>query len=283
MFFALSTVEVVLFFHTFLMAFTQQVLPQKQWVSYRVLTGIVLVTLFVAFLVFSNLGRLGNLMTGNQWQTGETLRIGQSISLTGIIVQNGDYISYTHTISVPTYGVVWLKSKTIDLNQYTGIVQVNGVVEKQVQDIVFVIEVTSVSGGVLTLPVVVQTWAVGQYNSAFGVYFPVSFTQKYALQWPSDGTFTVTPATTSQAFTFHAFTCSSKTPDTDCAQLLKTIPPTAEKKFTDSYGNTYYKLEWVRSWLVVNGSYYGYFVQDADEQVVRDFAAYLYSHHYKET
>ncbi|MEI7562762.1 MAG: hypothetical protein WCJ39_03460 [bacterium] len=28
-----------------------------------------------------------------------------------------------------------------------------------------------------------------------------------------------------------------------------------------------------RSWLVVNGTYYGYFVQDADEQVVRDFAA----------
>ncbi|MEI7562761.1 MAG: hypothetical protein WCJ39_03455 [bacterium] len=46
---------------------------------------------------------------------------------------------------MPVYGVVGLKSKTLDLNQYTGIVQVNGVVEKQVQDVLFVVEVTSVS------------------------------------------------------------------------------------------------------------------------------------------
>jgi hypothetical protein len=85
-------------------------------------------------------------MTG-QTQTGETLRIGQSISLTGTIVQNGDYVTHTHTMSVPVYGIVGIKSKTIDLNQYTGVVQINGVVEKKVQDMLFVVEVTSVSGG----------------------------------------------------------------------------------------------------------------------------------------
>ncbi|MEI8091310.1 MAG: hypothetical protein WCG98_03540 [bacterium] len=36
-------------------------------------------------------------------------------------MQNGDYITYTHTITTTDYGVVGIKSKTIDLNQYSGI------------------------------------------------------------------------------------------------------------------------------------------------------------------
>lgn len=255
------------------MAFTQQVLPQKQWVSYRVLTAIVLVTLLVAFLVFSNLGRLWNFMTG-QTQTGETLRIGQSISLTGTIVQNGDYVTHTHTMSVPVYGIVGIKSKTIDLNQYTGVVQINGVVEKKVQDMLFVVEVTSVSGGQsIVLDPILTGWSQGQYSMAWWVYFPENFSQKFTLQWPNGGDFSFTHLASQQKFTLHAFACSSKDPNADCLQLVKNISPTADKKFTDSYGNAYYKLEGVRSWLVVNGFYYGYFVQDADEQVVRDFAA----------
>ena len=82
----------------------------------------------------------------------------------------------------------------------------------------------------------------------------------------------MTELTSQQKFTLHAFACSPKDPNTDCAQLVKNITPTADKRFTDIYGNVYYKLEGVRSWLVVNGSFYGYFVQDAEESVVRLFA-----------
>ena len=154
-------------------------------------------------------------------------------------------------------------------------VQVNGVVEKQVQDTLFVVEVTSVSGGQLSAPnVSAQTWtAQWQYNAPWWVYFPAHFAQKYTLQGPNDGTFKVTQIADQLTFTFYAFACSSKDPNTNCTQLLKDIPSSAEKKFTDSYGNAYYKLSGIRSWLVLNGSYYGYFVQDADEQAVRDFAS----------
>ena len=262
------------------MNFSQQVIPgsPKKWNSSGKMIIVVIVTLIVAFVVFSNLGRLWSLISGTSQQSGASLQLGQSISLTGNIVQHGDYVNYTHTISVPVYGTVGLKSKTIDLNQYTGMVQVNGVVEKKFQETMYIVEVTSVSGSqVSSLPTTSSSWVAvqWQYFAQWGVYFPTSVADTYIVQASNDGNFAITNKNTQKQFSLHAFVCSSKDPSTDCTQLLQTIGATAEKKFTDSHGLMYYKMEGVNSWLIVPDSSFGYLINDATEQDVRALSSLM--------
>ena len=75
--------------------------------------------------------------------------VGQSITLSGTVVQNGDYITYTHTMTLADGTVVGLKSKTIDMGSYSGVVEIQGIVEK-LQNMMYIIEVTSASGSSAT-------------------------------------------------------------------------------------------------------------------------------------
>jgi hypothetical protein len=124
----------------------QQPLTQKKGgFSAWTLVIVILITFFIAFLVFKNIDRIGNWISGGALETSSVFRIGQSTRLSGTILQNGDYITYTHTLTLPDTTVVGLKSKSIDLNAYSGFVEVDGIVEKQ-QNQLFIIEVTNISG-----------------------------------------------------------------------------------------------------------------------------------------
>ncbi|MEI6774466.1 MAG: hypothetical protein WCL18_06880 [bacterium] len=62
-----------------------------------------------------------------------------------MLQSNGDLISYTHTLTMNDSTVVGLKSKTLDLSIYTGVVYIQGAIEKELNTI-FIVEVSSVSG-----------------------------------------------------------------------------------------------------------------------------------------
>ncbi|MEI8008437.1 MAG: hypothetical protein WCI00_03275 [bacterium] len=64
--------------------------------------------------------------------------------MSGMLQANGDLVSYTHTLTLDDARVVGLKSKTLDLGLYTGIVDVQGTIEKEVSSL-FIIEITAVS------------------------------------------------------------------------------------------------------------------------------------------
>ncbi|MEI6119218.1 MAG: hypothetical protein WCP92_08735 [bacterium] len=57
---------------------------------------------------------------------------------------DGDLISYTHTLTLSDATIVGLKSRTLDLSIYTGMVDVQGTVEKELNTL-FIIEITAVS------------------------------------------------------------------------------------------------------------------------------------------
>ena len=57
---------------------------------------------------------------------------------------NGDLISYTHTLTLPDMTIIGLKSRTLDLSIYTGMVDVQGTVEKELNAL-FIVEITAVS------------------------------------------------------------------------------------------------------------------------------------------
>jgi len=61
-----------------------------------------------------------------------------------VLQANGDLISYTHTLTLSDTTVVGLKSKTLDLSVYTGMIDIQGTVEKEF-NAMFIVEVNAVS------------------------------------------------------------------------------------------------------------------------------------------
>jgi hypothetical protein len=71
--------------------------------------------------------------------------LGQEVSLQGTLKADGDILTHTHTITDTIYGVINVKSKTINLGDYEGTVEATGTVEKFYQDAP-IIELTALSG-----------------------------------------------------------------------------------------------------------------------------------------
>jgi len=68
--------------------------------------------------------------------------------LSGVLQNDGDFIIYTHTLTIPETSVIGLKSRSLDLTLYTGIVDIQGTVEREYNEM-FIIEVNSISGALV--------------------------------------------------------------------------------------------------------------------------------------
>ena len=245
----------------------------KRSISLLTLFIVIICTFFVAFLLFKNFDRIGTWFSSSVAST-TWFQIGQVVSLSGIIQSNGDLISYTHTLTLPDTSIVGLKSKTLDLNIYTGNVDIQWTVEKEINSM-FIVEVVSLSW------TLVSTWTTGQslwsgsgiYIPQAGIYLPSEFGQKYTVlnQW-EDGVLKVQNIVTNQIISVTYFACKKNDPNKDCSQLQQNISASAEKTVSTSRGDTLYKLEWVTSWFLTNGNFYGYFINDIPEQEVIDVA-----------
>lgn len=252
----------------------QHNLHKKNGVSVWTLVLVIVITFLVAFLVFKNLNNIGNRISWGALEQSTGFTVGQSIALSGTVVQNGDYITYTHTMTLADGTVVGLKSKTIDLGMYSGLVEIQGIVEK-LQNTLFIIEVTSASGSsAVSTGVAVNTMTQqGLYIAAAGVYFPYDFGDTYTLKNKGENwEIKIIRASNAQSISVEYFGCTTADSNKNCAQLIKNFSPMAEKTFTDSNGNKFYKLEWVNSWFATN-DYFGYFINDIPEQEVKDIVS----------
>ena len=184
-------------------------------------------------------------------------------------------MTYTHTIQTTQYGIVGIKSKTINLNQFTGIVSLDGIVERQQADM-YIIEVSF-----MTWNTVVATWALadlsgmnnGLYLPDAGIYLSLSALQKYALenQWVG-WELKLQNALTSQSITIAYFKCSTSSSNTNCSALQKTFSTDPSKTFTTSHGDKFYKSSDVNSRFMTNGNLFGYFINDIPDNEVSDVA-----------
>lgn len=286
------TLHIILFFLCALMNFKKNVVPlsikkpsftgygndymmrqPKKSFSLLTLFVVIVCTFVIAFLLFKNFDRMSNWFSSSiEATTG--FEIGQTVSLSGMLQANGDLISYTHTLTMADASIVGLKSKTLDLSLYTGNVDIQGTVEKEINSM-FIVEVLSVSWALAT------TWTTGQslwsgsgiYIPQAGIYLPAEFGQKYMVlnQWENE-VLKVQNIATNQVISINYFACKKTDPNKNCSQLQQNIWSTAEKTVSTSRGDILYKLEWVTSWFFTNGDFYGYFINDIPEQEVIDVA-----------
>jgi len=243
--------------------------PPKRSVSLLTLFIVILCTFILAFVLFKNFDRISNRFSSSIEST-TGFEIGQEVSLSGMLQADGDLISYTHTLTLADATIVGLKSRTLDLSVYSWMIDIQGTVEKELNDI-YIIEVKLVSWNLA------DTWTAesllwsgsGIYISQAGIYLPAEFGASYTLlnQW-ENGVLKVQNIVTNQIIQISYFACKKTDPNKNCSQLQQNIWASAEKTVSTSYGATLYKLEWVTSWFLTNGNFYGYFINDIPEEEV---------------
>lgn len=247
---------------------------KKTWISYKTFVITILI-LIVLFLLFKNI----NFSKSTENLTTQENTIWSQISLSGEILANGNYISYTHTLIDTNNKKFWLKSRELDLNQYHWFVELQWVIEKE-QSEFFIIEVKYVSWSTVPLTWENFTWEEIKeswiYIQNAWVYFPESITDKYSLlnNW-EDGTIQLKNNQTNQQVNISYFKCSTSDSNKNCKQLQQNFTNSADKKFTSSNQDIYYKLSEIKSRYFNNWEFYGYFINWVEEDEVRSISNYL--------
>jgi len=245
--------------------------PVKKWVSYWTLIIVIITTFVLALIIYKNIWKISEMFGGNiDIQQSTWLKIWKTISVSWEITPDGDYITHTHKLNTLKYGILWIKSRSIDLNQYQWNILIQWIVEKQ-QDWLFIIEVNNVSWSVLD-DSLADSWLVQdispnwQYLSNAWIYFPVEFGDKYSLL--NNGEYwevQVQNLITNEIIKISYFQCKKSDPNKDCAQLQKNFQATAERTLVNSNWDKFYKLEWVNSRFSTNSNLFWYFINDAPE------------------
>jgi hypothetical protein len=101
--------------------------------------------LFFAFLVFSKWDKISNFLgsTSDAPSVESGFVVWEQISVEGILTQDGDFITHTHKLTTLSSGIFGLKSKTINLNQYSWTIVVEWIIDSQYQDL-YILEVSNI-------------------------------------------------------------------------------------------------------------------------------------------
>lgn len=241
---------------------------------------ILISVLFFLFLVFSKWDKIneffGFSLESTALNSGFTLW--EEVSVEWILTQDGDFITHTHKLSTLTSGVFGLKSKTINLNQYSWTILIEGIIDAQHQEL-FIIDVIKITSQI-------DSWAlmsgeletgtiVGQYFSEMWLYLSPSFFDEYTIISTDKNILEIKSLTSNTTIKIDYFLCKKGDSNRDCKQLSSTFADSSEKTFTTQYGTTFYKLSEVSSWFFANQDLFGYFINNVPEQEVTKLSSYL--------
>ena len=201
--------------------------------------------------------------------------LGQEITLQGELKADGDIVRYTHTINDSQYAApLAVKSKQVSLNDYAGIVEATGVVEKFYQGLP-IIEIQAISGqkiGMATGGIetdVVLDKSSGVYLLSAGILFLPEFFEGYLLlNEGENGQILIKDIDTDQEVVLNYFRCNAADPNKNCRGLVEIFSDTNAWSFVTANGDTYYKQSEVNSWFVANGDWWGVFINDVPEETV---------------
>ena len=247
---------------------------------------IVISVAFFLFIIYSKYDRISEFIFGNSTITvvsWANLEIGQQVSIEWEIKQDGDFVTHTHKLYTLNSWIFGLKSKIVNLNQYSWMVGIEWMVSEN-RDGLYIIDVSSLIDQNTWTNQVVATWTdlswqvVSQwvYVPKAWVFFPVSFFDEYVIENTGDNSkITVKNLQTNQAITISYFTCKKWNPNEDCTQLTSSFSSTSETSFTTSNWDTFYKLDGVNSWYFANDNLFGYFINDVSEQEVINLSKYI--------
>jgi len=263
--------------------FTSNDLPtkfaHKHWSS-NTFWIILISVLFFLFLVVSKWNKIEEFfwlwLDNIQVESGFVLW--EEVSVEWILTQDGDFVTHTHKLSTLSSWVFGLKSKKINLNQYSWTVLIEWIIDTEHQWL-YIIDVDQIiaefdewiSGDV-------QTWEIvpsGQYLPNIWIYLPPSFFEEYSIVSTGKNVFEVKSLISNENIKIDYFLCKKWDINNDCKKLSSNFANSNEKTFSTQYGTTFYKLAEVDSWFFANQELFGYFINNVPEQEVIKLTSYL--------
>lgn len=251
-------------------------LQTKKWSKFTMIITIITI-IFLLFVVYKKFDNITELIGGTTmtWEN-EWLQIWQQISVEWTIMANWDLINYTHQLETLSSGIFGLKSKSIDLNQYTWDILIEWNIEKEMSGM-YIIDVISViwDMAILTWE---ELWDIEPdwvYIERAWIHFPQSFLDNYTLENKWENNAVLLKRTSNwQEIKINYFACKKWDPNDDCAQLKKNFSSMIERKITTNNNDEIIKLIDVNSWFVTN-DLFGYFINDIPAQEVTDLSNYF--------
>lgn len=251
----------------------------KWWVSISTLIISIIATAILVLLIVAKWDNILSLFGISNQETEQEqvqyFHVWDSINLTWIISMWGDMATYTHSLDTE-YGMLWLKSSKIDLNNYSDEVQVEWFVEK-IHQWIPVVSVSSIYETDFedeSDEEIIWDWQ-SKYLSNMWLYLDDKFFEKYGLlnEW-NGSTLRIKELDSNQIIEISYFVCNKSSMNENCDKLVNNIGWLASEKFVDSYGNTYYKQPEIESRFFTNGLY-GYFINDVQDSYVKNLSKYL--------
>lgn len=151
----------------------------------------------------------------------EWLGVGSDITLTGELRADGDIYTYTHSLQTQQYGLVWLKSRSISLNNFVWQVAIQWYIS-DIQGMLLIVEVTSVDALTSDVPhnddqeelMIDKVW---YYLWDAGIILNDPENKLNHIFNPSDRT--IKGTINNKNFMLQYFLCSSVSSLTDCGML----------------------------------------------------------------
>lgn len=211
-----------------------------------------------------------------EWRTIE-FRNGETVSFQWELKADGDIITHTHTINTQDHGIIFLKSKEINLWEYHGEVTITGNVTKIYQNKP-IVEVSSISGEktekIEDVDIILDKNSGVYFLSAWIHFLPEFFDEYVFLNEWENGEIQIQNLTTDQKITINYFRCNDSDPHRNCKQLVESFSQSS-RSFITSNGDTYYKESEINSWFISNGNRWGIFINDVPEEEVMMLKDYI--------
>ena len=198
--------------------------------------------------------------------------LGQQVYLQWEIKANGDIITHTHTIDDIEYWIIGIKSDSVNLSDYVGLVQLTWIVEKFYQWNP-IVKVTSLSWTLAWIDEsdtnIVLDENSGVYILWAWIQILPSFFDEYVLlnEW-ENGEIRIQNIESGKEIALNYFRCNPSDPNRNCKWLSETFANNNAQSFVTSEGDVYYKQSEAQSWFVANGDWWGIFINDVSDDVI---------------
>ena len=240
--------------------------------------------LFVAFIWYEKWDQIQESIYENMQKNIETwtnLFINDEISLSGKIADNGDLISFSHTLGTQEYGLLWLKSKKIDLFKYKDNVYIQGIVS-DIKNNTPIIEVTSI----VSLDTDILSGDISEedsinsgivYINNAGLFFEPEFFLTYKILSSDNGEIKIQTNDEKKNITINYFDCNKQISDKNCIALADSFSKSKETSIISPHGIEYFKLIEIKSWFFHNNDLFWYFINDVEKSDVASITKYIQS------
>lgn len=194
--------------------------------------------------------------------------VGKEINLEGLVSKDNNQ-NYTHSLMNDEYGLLALRSSTINLNDYIGATTV----EWQIVDFidnVYIVEVVRATSlnqekGLSTGEYV---WWISYFPEAHIIVRAMEdiwITMSRSNQNPNILSFLDT--TTQATATVRYFTCDTSV-DHDCKRFAESFQNTVGIDFADSFSNVFYRLKDANTWFVSLDNKIGMYLETTDPAMI---------------